>query len=64
MTDQHLFSSTPGDEQSEWQSYFMGADGQTVVAPYYEVGIQPKSHSSLKLDLKRTECDLWNQYYY
>lgn len=57
-------NSTPGEEQSEWQSYFLSEDGQRVVAPYYELGNQPKSHSNFQLDFKHTECNLWNNYYW
>lgn len=55
--------STPGEEHSEWQSYFIGADELTVVAPYYELSNQPKSHLNFKFDLKRTECDFWSHHY-
>ena len=41
----------------------MATDGLEVVAPYYEISNEAKKHSSFKFDLKRAECNVWNNYY-
>src|SRR5699024_1289180 len=61
-------TGSPGEDQSEWQSYFMadgkgGGGGRELVAPYYEIGDEHKRHTSFKFNLKQLECGLiWNQF--
>ena len=59
-----VLNSNPGEDQLEWQSYFMvNHETKELVAPYYEIGNDHKKHSSFKLNLKQVECGLiWNKF--
>ncbi|OTF79582.1 hypothetical protein BLA29_007393 [Euroglyphus maynei] len=54
-------------EQPEWQSYFHvdHNDGSkvNVIGPYYELSNEYRSRKSYGLDLKRIECEFWQQFY-
>lgn len=60
-----VLTGSPGEDQSEWQSYFMADGGRQLVAPYYEIGNDHKRHTSFKFNLKQLECSLiWNKFIY
>lgn len=51
-----------GHEHQQWQSYFMAADGKTVIAPYYEIGAHHQTADSFRYNLKEVECEyIWNR---
>lgn len=49
-------------DQSEWLKYFMINNGKDVVAPYYKITNEPKTHNSIKFNLKQLECEkIWKR---
>ena len=53
-------NGTPGPDQSEWLPYFKTKDGNTIVAPYYEIGNEYKQPEHFKFNLKQLECQhIW-----
>lgn len=60
-----VLTGSPGEDQKEWQSYFMADGGRQLVAPYYEIDNDHKRHRSFKFNLKQLECGLiWNKFIY